>query len=56
MPVTDTVYTGPAPEREAASVPAAVLPAKDTSLAEKPLTGSLKTIVKRMGEATAGST
>src|SRR5262249_62082282 len=39
----------------ASRLPRTVLPAKLTSLAVKPLTGSLKTTVKRIGEALVGS-
>ena len=55
MPETATFQTAPDPVTTAASVPAAVLPAKLTSFAAKPVTGSLKVTVKLIGPALAGS-
>src|SRR5215831_10367085 len=55
IPVTLTVYVGPLPLMLAASVPPAVDPVKAMSLAVKPVTGSLKTTVKLIGEVAVGS-
>src|SRR5262245_23468803 len=55
MPVTVTVYVGPVPLTAATRVPPTVLPAKLTSDPVKPVTDSLNTTVKLIGDAMVGS-
>ena len=53
-PETETVYVVPEPVTVLVGVPDAV-PLMTTSLASKPVTGSLNTTVKRIGNTSVGS-
>ena len=55
MPLMDTLYVVPPPVTTAVRVPGAVLPVVITSALVKPVTASLNTTVKSIGEPLVGS-